>query len=198
MNKMNMLALTGLMFFGANSTFAMGKQEREILYTLHELGQNIADVPMITENIDMFMGITAMNIQLTEVRLAAANKSFKKTLWKNAAVLGGILLAQNFSLVGLNNLRDGYLASYNDNMFDLFHPIRLALIDGFIINDLLGLVTVGKVFAALNIHDAWKNRSALIEALALDKEILGQLQEIKDSMDQDSETAGNFLLKSVE
>ena len=185
MNKTNMLALAGLMFFGANSTFAMGKQEREILYTLHELGQNIADVPMITENIDMFMGVTEMNIQLTEVRLAAANKSFKKTLWKNAGQLGGILLVQLVYGLVLRNIRDGYSATPR-NAVELLNQVSLTV------------VLVGKVFAALNIHDAWKNRTALIEALALDKEILGQLQEIKDSMDQDSETAGNFLLKSVE
>lgn len=173
-----MLALVGLMFSGINNASMMGQDQREVLYTLHALGQDFADVPMVTQNRDMFVGVLEMNIQVNEAQLKVADQKMKDALWKNTALLGGILLAQHISgLVLHNNIRDGYLATS-----DLLNQVRLIIGDNFMLNNFLGLALVGKVFAALNIHDAWHNRSELMQAIALDKEILTKLEEIKDSM----------------
>ena len=192
MNKMNMLVLAGLMLCGANSAFSMGHEQREILYTLHDLGQDFADVPMVVQNVDMFHSIIAMNIQMTEAKLAAANTNFKKTLKQNAALFGACQVGKTIFGLAMDNIKsstpwhlvktNSFTLSYNA----LWHNVHgIAFI-------------VGNLFVALNVHDAWKKRSALTESLALDQEILAQLQELKDSLDQSSEPAENFLLESAE
>ena len=177
MNKLHILALTGLMLCGVNNISAMGQEQREVLYTLHMLEQNFGDVPMIFQNIDMFIGIEEMNIKMNELKLKTVNKELKTALLKNAALLGGILLAQNFSLMGLNAIRNHY--SVSESMFDVVNTVRMIVIDGFILNDLLGLVTMGKVFAALNVYDVWKKRSELMQVLALDTEISVNCRKLK-------------------
>ena len=77
-------------------------------------------------------------------------------------------------------------------------------------NDIKNLLTcssyslsgVMQALIGLNIYDAWKNRSDLTQAIALDKEILSKLQEIKDSLDgfepaDNSVSAENFLLENA-
>jgi len=201
MNKLHMLALVGLMFSGVNNASVMGQEQMEVLYTLDALEQDPAQVPMIVQNIDMFMGVTEMNIQLKEINVKTVTKELKAALWKNAALLGGIILTQHISGMILYNIRDGYLVT-SPSEIDLLHQTSLIVQDNFALNNLLGLGLVGKVFAALNIHGAWKKRSELMQALALDKEILSKLQEIKDSIDSsmpadNSMSADNFLLESA-
>lgn len=199
MNKLHVLALTGLVFCGANNA-SMGQEQREVLYALHTLGQNFADVPMIVQNIDMFAGVLEMNIQINEAKLKVANQKIKDTLWKSGALLGGIWLVQHVSSLVLHKIiRDDYFV-FPFSKLDL-HQIRLVIEDNSALSNFLGLAFVGKVFAALNIYDVWKNRSALMEALALDKEILSKLEEIKISMDfieENTDSTENFLLNSAE
>jgi hypothetical protein len=192
MNKTNMLVLAGLILFSAHSAFTMGKQEREILYTLHELGQNIADVPMITQNIDMFIGVLEMNIQITEARLAAANEKFKKTLWKNAALFGGCQVGKAIFITAMEKIKDSVSWRLRQtNSFAVPYTILWNSVHGI-------AFMAGSMFVTLHIYDEWKNISAFNESLALDRQILWQLIEIKDSMDQSAESAENFLLKSAE
>src|SRR5260370_21466870 len=94
MNKLHMLALAGLMFSGVNNASVMGQEQMEVLYTLHALEQDPAQVPMIVQNIDMFMGVTEMNAQLKELKLKNATKELKTVVWKNAALLGGALVGK--------------------------------------------------------------------------------------------------------
>ena len=192
MNKMNMFVLAGLMLCGVNSAFSMGHEQREILYTLHDLGQDFADVPMVVQNVDMFHSIIAMNIQMTEAKLAAANANFKKTLKQNAALFGVCHVGKKIFASAMNNIKgsmpwhltttNSFTQSYSA-LWNSVHEIAFI---------------AGQLFVALNVHDAWKKRSALTEALALDQEILSQLQELKDSLDQNAEPAEKFLLESAE
>lgn len=194
MNKLHVLALTGLMVCGVHNVSAMGQEQREVLYALHTLGQNIADVPMIVQNIDMFMGVLEMNIQINEAKLKAANQKMKTTIMNSAAMFAGTWISA--------------FAMSNIEMFvfdNLPSKVRGALpthILGNFIHDGIGAgLCLSKVIIGLNIHDAWKNRSALMEALALDKEILNTLEEIKVSMEfieENSDAAESFLLNDVE
>src|SRR5579863_7560107 len=102
MNKLHVLALTGLVFCGVSNASMMGQEQREVLYASHTLGQNFADVPMIAQNIDMFTGVLEMNIQINEAKLKAADQKIKDALWKNAALLGGIFLARTVSIAGFS------------------------------------------------------------------------------------------------
>jgi hypothetical protein len=192
MNKINTLVLAGLMLCSANSALSMGKQEREILYTLHELGQNIADVPMITQNIDTFIGILEMNIQITEARLAAADQKFKKALWKNAALFGGCQVGKAIFTSAMDKIKASVSWRLREtNSFAVPYTMLWNSVHGI-------AFMAGQMFVGLSLYDAWKNRSSLDESLALDRQILWQLIEIKDSMDQGAESAENFLLKSAE
>lgn len=189
---MNMLIVAGLMFCGVNSAFSMGKQEREVLYTLNELGQDIAQVPMVVQNIDMFIGVLEMNIQITEAKLVAANKSFKKTLWQNAALFGACQLGSVVLPKVAAEMR--YSLSYSlqtTSAFELSYAMFL--------NSIRGIAFVaGQLLVGLNVYDAYKTKNTLQQSLALDREILGQLYEIKGSVDQNNEPAENILLDSAE
>lgn len=179
MNKLHILALVGLIFSGANNASMMGQEQREVLYTLHMLGQDFVNVPMITQNIDMFMGILEMNIQLNEIKLKAADQKIKDALWKNAALFTGVVVGgiawDECSYLIRRHLNFGRRAWDYSAHFSLILSLTIR--------------ALGQTFATLNIYDAWKTRSALVEALALDKEIFGKLQEIKDSMDFIGENA---------
>jgi hypothetical protein len=187
MNKLHVLALTGLVFCGVNNASMMGQEQREVLYALHTLGQNFADVPMIAQNIDMFTGVLEMNIQINEAKLKVANQKIKETILTNAAIIVGAMVTR----AGISK----FVSSINcDLAYRTFVKDMLLSAD-------CSLAIATSVLNALNIHDVWKNRSALTEALVLDKEILSKLEEIKVSMDfieENSDSTDNFLLNSVE
>ncbi|HEX4069339.1 MAG TPA: hypothetical protein VHX42_04530 [Candidatus Babeliales bacterium] len=194
MNKLHVLALTGLMFSGVNKISAMGQEQREVLYALNTLGQNLADVPMVVQNLDMFMGVVEMNIQMNQVGLKAENQNIKDALWKNAAFLTGAWI----SIFTMNSV--GVFAFKN-----LPKNIRCALptmiLSAFIEDILAAGMFTSKVFVGMNLYDVWKNRSALMDAIALDTEILGKLQEIKASMEfmeENADSAESFLLNDAE
>jgi hypothetical protein len=164
MNKLHMLALVGLVFSGVNNASMMGQEQREVLYTLHTLGQNFINVPMITQNIDMFMGVLEMNIQVNEVQLKVAEKQLKTALWNSGAVCLGMVATRAVAM-------------------DILKPMDIThFVKEFLVHSVILPTAVAQFTVALNIHDAWKNRSALMEAITLDKEILVKLEEIKDSM----------------
>jgi hypothetical protein len=189
MNKLHVLALTGLVFCGINNA-SMGQEQREVLYALHTLGQNFADVPMIVQNIDMFAGVLEMNIQINEAKLKVANQKIKTTIMNSAAIIGGTLIGK----LAFFHVIDKYMTKSWDDAF-IFN------LRNMLINSASICAWMGQWFTVLNIHDVWKNRSALMESLALDKEILSKLEEIKVSMDfieENSDSTDNFLLNSVE
>ena len=187
MNKMNIAILTSLMLCGVNSAFSMGLEQREILYTLNDLGQNLADVPMVVQNVDMFMGIIAMNIQLNEAKLNGANSTFKKALVNNAATIAGCVAFKTvLNLFVKFMVKRDYDLHYRS--FQLLKPIQTGI---------TWLSPVAQGIISLNLYNAWQNRSVLAQALALDKEILVQLEEIKGYVDHNDQPAGNFLLETA-
>ncbi len=187
MNKLHVLALTGLMISGINNASMMGQEQREVLYTLHTLGQDFANVPMITQNSDMFKGVLEMNIQVNEAKLKDASKKIKDTLLRNAALLGGIFVVKNVSsaVFGAGAL---YGLDFNEPKLNELNAFCIAV--GGLVNMGFGSIFgATKMFAVINMYDVWKNRSALVEAIALDKEILSKLEEIDASMDFITENA---------
>ncbi len=175
MNKLHMLALTGLMFSGINNASMMGQEQREVLYTLHTLGQDFANVPMITQNSDMFKGVLEMNIQVNSAKLQDANENIKKTILTGLAIIAGAMVTR----AGIAK----FVSSINcDLAYRSFVKDMLLSVD-------CSLAIGSSVFNALNLHDVWKHKSALVEAIALDKEILSKLEEIDTSMDFITENA---------
>ena len=196
MNKLHVLALAGLMFCGVNNALAMGQEQRELLYTLHTLKQDFTQIPMIAQNIDMFMGVMEMNIQLTELKLKNATKELKTALWKNAALVGGVWI----SSLTLNSVKRFIFANLS---WDIRSTLPVRVLDEFIVDGITCGWFCSKAFAALNLHGVWKKRSELMQVLALDREILSKLQEIKDSIDNsgladNSVSPEKFLLENAE
>jgi hypothetical protein len=198
MNKLHMLALVGLMLCASNKASIMGQEQREVLYTLHTLGQDFINVPMITQNIDMFMGVLEMNLQVNTAKLQDADQKIKKTILTNAALFAGAMFAGAVFAEAMIITRAGiskFASSINCNL--AYH----AFVKDVLLNGGFSLGIATSVFNALNIHDAWKSRSELTEAIALDKEILGKLEEIKYSMsfiEENTDSAENCLLNSAE
>ncbi|HSC24636.1 MAG TPA: hypothetical protein VLB80_00260 [Candidatus Babeliales bacterium] len=180
MNKLNALALAGLILSTVNSAFSMGNEQKEILYALHNFKQPFASVPMIAENIDMFIGIMGMSTQMTEQKLASANQKFKTALWKNGALFVGAVANE-------------VMVDYTYNYLGLTKNIASLLF----LRGVYGLASIGEILVSLNIHNAWKTRESLREALALDKEILEELQELKMSLMQNSEPTNLNLLENM-
>ena len=193
MNKLHVLALTGLIVCGVNNA-SMGQEQREVLYALHTLGQNFADVPMVVQNIDMFAGVLEMNIQINEAKLKAANQTLKTTLWKSAAMIGGAWVS-TVTLTAIGNFISDSLPG------EIKYSLSTKFLGGLIRDGIATGSVLNRTFIGLNIYNVWKNRSALMEALALDQEILSKLEEIKVSVDfieENSDSAENFLLNSAE
>lgn len=191
MNKLHVLALTGLMLFGMNNASMMGQEQREVLYTLNILGQDFINIPMITQNIDMFMGVLEMNIQVNEAKLQDADQKIKKSLYKNAVIVGCTALTHAFMM-------DFWL---NKNWIILSDSASNRVLKKLILDVSATVFVSGRLLAGLGLYDAWNKRSELIEAIALDKEILGKLEEIKDSMsflEENADSEGNLLLNSAE
>jgi hypothetical protein len=178
MNKLHMLALAGLIFSGANNASMMGQEQREVLYTLHTLGQDFANVPMITQNSEMFKGVLEMNIQVNEAQLKIANQKIKTTMMNSAAIIAGTLIGKLAFFHAIDK--------YTPKSWDAAYSFNLR---NMLINSGSICAWAGQLLTMLNMHDAWKNRSALIEAIALDKEILSKLEEIDASMDFIEENA---------
>lgn len=178
-----MLALAGLMFCGVNNASMMGQEQRELLYMLHTFGQDFSQVPMITQNLDMFMGVMEMDTQLKEVELKTADKELKTALWRSAALFAGAIVSKE--------------------VVETVNPYIPRSIVSVFNGSATGLRTiVGLYLPTLNFYDAWKKRSEAMQALALNKEILSKLEEIKYSMDSsilggNPAPAENFLLDSA-
>jgi hypothetical protein len=183
MNKLHMLALVGLMLCASNKASIMGQEQREVLYTLHTLGQKFINVPMITQNIDMFMGVLEMNIQVNEAKLKDAEKKLKTTLWNSCAICLGTVATRAVAM-------------------DILKPMAIThFVREFLMHSVFSPTGIVHFAVATNIYNAWKNRSELMEAMILDKEILGKLEEIKDSMsfiEENTDSAENCLLNSAE
>jgi len=184
MNKNAILA--SLLTLGMiSNAFGFNEEQRGILYTLHELGQDFASVPMIFENIDMFTGVIEMNIQINEKKLQVATSKRNKALIKNIAIVVGVALGRGFA---------------NIYLLDALRSQLSCVID----YGLFGIVSLANINSGLAIYDAFKAKSTLEESLALDKEILAKLQEIRDSLAQDAPEAdvdtastGKDLLKNL-
>jgi len=176
MNKLHMLALAGLMFMGVSNASMMGQEQMEILYTLHALDQDFAQIPMVTQNVDMFIGIAEMNKQLKELKLKNATKELKTTFLKN----GALFAAAWISVTTMDTVER---FAFNNLPRNIRGAVPSRIFSGFFGDSLAAGLFISKVIAGLNIHDAWKKRSELIQSLELDKEILNKLQEVKYSID---------------
>lgn len=176
MNKKNMILAVGLMFSVATTALPIYEQEREVLYAMHTIGQDFADAGFVKQNVDMFISIFQMNSQLLEKKLAVANQKAKKALLTNGALIAGATLAKIVTNTSLAYVLDQIYMSSSCTTYRAFADNISILID----KTTFGLLGVGKIYAAVSLFDVFKERSALKEALAIDQEILEQLEAIKD------------------
>ena len=169
----NILLAAGLLFSTVATILPVGEQEREIIYTIHELGQDFAQIPMVVQNIDAFIGIFQMNIEMTEAKLAIAAQKAKKSLINNVAAIAAVGIARAGLYIGMCWARDAVSWETKKAIFDRGIHALIETPCSF-------LMGATYFYYALNIHDAYKAKNALAETLALDKEILEKLIEIKE------------------
>lgn len=189
------MILASLVICSVYGTAVSFNQEyKDILYALDELDQDFASVPMITENINMFIGVVHMNMQMTEKKLLAATKARNKALlYAVAATVGnaGVLVVVN--MIG-NKIRysNTSLVSHAmlSNMDDLFRSL---------VRSAASAVT--SFYAVASIYDAFKAYNTLKESLELDAKIMDKLQDLRESLayaaaDENTGSVGDNLLNS--
>lgn len=175
MNKKNMMLVAGLMLSVATAMPSIGKQEREVVYTLKTLGRDLSQEAIIMQNIDMFIPLFEMSSQIKESKLQPI--SVKSTLAKSAAAIGGIIATRELVPSGIEAMRKMCFGRY---LYETPQAIRY-------MQDCLGLFTsyictIAATCTALNLYDTFKTNNELQKSLALDKEILAELVAIKESM----------------
>lgn len=162
-----------LIFSVATTALPIYEQERDIVYTMHTLEQDLADVPMVKQNIDMFIGVFQMNSQLLEKKLAIAHQKAKKALWTK----GGVLVGATLGAVLYSEI---YTYLMGQLPYKYQKLINIRIMDKSILALIYAAAGAIKFHFGLDAFNAFKKRNALKEALALDQEILEQLLTIKD------------------
>lgn len=194
MNK-NMLLAASLMFSVVTTALPVGEQEREILYTINELGQDFGDVPLIKQNIDTFIGILEMHIAIAEGKLATVNQKVKGTLMRNAVALVGVSGTRVFADQLIEILK--YKLGVHPRSLS-FGPLNLSVKS---LGQLVALLSVTSCsYIALNVREAVMTKYNANTALELDKAILEKLIDVKEAMifDIDETSAGSSLLENVD
>ena len=171
--------LSALLFYGINTSYAIGEEQREILYTLYEMQQDFASVPMITQNIDMWIGMVEMEIQVLNRKLTAINKELRATIiyglgWAGVSSLVRALVAKGSTIIS------PYYPSMQDYLGFAVNNTNLAI---------NSIYLMGNVYCGMSFYDAIKERSRLMKLLQLNKAVLEQLEEVKYSNLQNSQPA---------
>jgi len=193
MNK-NMMILASLVICSIYGTvISFNQEQREILYALDELDQDFASVPMITENIDMFIGVFHMNMQMTEKKLLVAEKARNKALlYAIAAAVGNSCVNVIGNMIGSQIRYSGTGAISHTilgNLDDLFRSLVRN-----------GASVVTSFYAVTSLYDAFKAYNTLKESLELDAKIMDKLQDLRVSLayaaDENTGSVGENLLNS--
>lgn len=179
--KRSMLLLLSLISYNAQS-LALGEEQREILYTLYEMGQDFASVPMIAQNIDMFIGVIEMEVQILTRKLNSIEQEFRSSLlyglgWAGLHGIGTILTE-----LGLHQL-----SPYIHNLGR--SGIRMSLATGS---------TMTSVYFASHIYGASKERGRLVKLLELNKAVLEKLEEVKYMVAQNPQFMANPSIEALE
>jgi hypothetical protein len=169
----NIVLATGLLFSVTATTLPIYEQEREVLYAMHTVGQDFAGVSFVKDNVDMFISVFKIHADLLEAKLAVANQKAKKALWTVGGVLVGTFSGSALLACGCHDFRDQL--SYS-RKYGLSLSVAASCISG------LGTVcaTAIRLHFGLDCYNAFKERNALKEALALDQEILEELITVKE------------------
>lgn len=151
---------------------ALNEEQREILYTLSDLGQSFDSVPMIAENVEMFIGMLQMNMQITKAKMKNATSKKNKALFSAAGIV-----------VTTGLLRGLVTAIITDLLpREWKHGFNCALVvcsAGNVVQSAANLVSAYSVFAT---YDAFKAKNELEASLARDKKILRKLEELRSSL----------------
>src|SRR5947207_2619279 len=151
MMKNTMFLMAGLMVSVATTALSVGEQERGILYSLRELGQDFTTVPMIRQNVDMFIGIFELNYKLLEAKLQVADKKVKSSLVKNTALTGAAIVFRALLL------QFGYMLH---GSFDKTKPY-MVMAEGLsrqMIYSVTSSILMSHVWTAVNMYDVFKER----------------------------------------
>ena len=181
--KRSMLLLLSLISYNAQS-LALGEEQREILYTLYEMGQDFASVPMIAQNIDMFIGVIEMEIQLLQRKLLIEDQKVK-----NAFI-------QGFGVAGIAGLIQFAQAKYFPNCnFNVAYLRDLTALTRCITNT---LATIASSYSGISIFDTIKNRNSSRASLELNKAVLEKLEEVKYMVAQNPQFMANPSIEALE
>lgn len=178
MNKKNMIFAASLMLSIATTALPLGEQERGALYDLRAAGHDLRTIGLNSQNVEMFIQLFGMNIEKLEKELEATNNQMNSSLIQAGALLGGSSLL----IVGAHEL-----IKYSKS-FGVIKSVQ-----EYSLNFVYQLRHVVSVWSVLNVYDAYKAKNALNDALVLDKEIIAQLLDLKDSLSMSDQPAATVV-----
>jgi hypothetical protein len=191
MNK-NTILLAGLCILSTVNIFSFNEEQRDILYALHLLNQDYASVSMIAENIDMFIGIIQMNVQMNQKKFEHATSKRNMTFAGTAVAIGtssvaALVVTETIECCLKKMASEGLSHSQFRWLRSVFN-VPLTVIP-----------TLIRMYSAYAIYDTVKAKNRLEESIALDQEILAKLEELKYSLPQaaQEEASGKDLLKKL-
>ena len=186
MNKKNMIFAASLILSIVTTALPLGEQERGALYDLRAAGHDLRTIGLNSQNVEMFIQLFGMNIEKLEKELEAANSVINSSLIQAGALLGGGQLVVS-SLHELSN--HAKTSRFGRNKSDQVVDFGLS----YGLNVLYSLKTMGSIWSVLNVYDAYKAKKSLTAALALDKEIIAQLLDLKDSLSMSDQPAATVV-----
>ena len=165
------ILLVGLLTFGFHGfMWGANAAQREVIYDLHDLGKDFSSIPMITENIDMFVGIFEMNIEINENKLKNAKELMNSALINSVKNIGAAWFASALvagaSMIVINK------SDNNDMVLVCAMPLNLGL---------YGVRIFSYFHSVMKIYEAFKVKDTLQKSIALDMEILGKLKAVKEA-----------------
>ncbi len=176
----NILLTAGLLLSVVTIAFPVGKNAKDIVYTMNELNQDFNQSPFIKENIDRLIYLFSMNIKLADKQLQSMSWNIT-TIAKTINAIGAMVMADYCLLSSA-----GFIAEMIP--YQLHGELkRLGLL-------FINCSThVAAAYIALKAYDAFKSRNVLEKSLAVDRTILAKLIELREAMTlQDSIEADEY------
>lgn len=158
-----------------SNIFCLTRNQKEMLYALHQKEQDFALFPAIIENIDDLIEDMRMSIQVNEKKLELYNQKKYKALINGLALIVSSGFLQHSAIKSIDWLF--YMTDYpyrylSDSAAQYIHHAHLHIIS--ILSYAIG------AYVGLNIYDTFKTKKALQDLLETDKCILDQLEKLSN------------------
>jgi hypothetical protein len=183
MSKNILLAILLVCGF-CNFSYGLSAEQKELLYTLHYLGQDFNSIPMITENIDTFIDIFQAKVKVNEEKLARATKSRNDSVFEGIKKIGAVwVLSVLVNMIRMGAARETHRAhAWDASKGRFIYEVILNKLTILNISPEIDLLKkAAYVYSGVQLYESFKEERDLNKVLMLDREVLNKLQEVKNA-----------------